>query len=352
MITKIIRIGLPLLVIAFYILGCSGRGGNGNPVLPDSSVNVPDKITEAPLFTPEIPVKSADNENGRSLWGFWNIIFNTDTGKFEILKNRNAEFHLNLITQLQKPMPQGLSISVNNFKPSEGLLDINLSITHPFPNSNLRVFDCRGIVMGPGDTLVSKADSGIVFNRPDAFRLENADGYTRWWNAKEFTTPGLFGFNPGVLGLTDYKPPTTLNPYKYFSDPLTSTSPVTPDVNISNRGTFSTTLNPPKLTRNYVLRFPVVGGSPLIMIQYAIDGNWVKPNGNNPVPEPIEDYPAEANCPEAYHIDVKTVGTTAYFVNGLDSGGDIALQIEVFDWGAVSNPGGIDGEIESISIES
>ncbi|MFH1676345.1 MAG: hypothetical protein ABIC40_04895, partial [bacterium] len=187
----------------------------------------------------------------------------------------------------------------------------------------------------------------------DGTRIENADGYTRWWGASEFETPGLFGYTPGTLGMETYSPITNLNPYKYFADVLSATDPVTPLVNTGNRGTFSTDQTPPSNTRNYKLKFPLGGsGSPIWTFQYAVDACWAKPIGSLPPPKPIENYLPQANCPEAYNISVDTDGTTAYYIDETHNGGNLVLSIEVFDWGAPSNFNGINGEINSIWVES
>jgi hypothetical protein len=91
-------------------------------------------------------------------------------------------------------------------------------------------------------------------------RVLNADGYTRWWNATEFTTAGMYGYDDGNAIPGFLKPTTTLNPYKYFADCLGAEDPVIPNVDMTNRGTFSTDNDPPKLTRNYKIQFPKAGG--------------------------------------------------------------------------------------------
>ncbi len=296
---------------------------------------------------------SSDCDCGHRLWGLWQGAFDPQSGKLDFVTLRDAQFHLNVTSQLQPPKPVGLTVNIIDFNPAAGTINIDLTIKHPFPNSNLRGFDVRGIVMGPGDTLHSSLDAAIAYPAPTGFKLENADGYSRWWNAVEFTTPGLYGFVPGDLGFKTFVPQATLNPYKYYSDPLSSSDPVVPAVSMTNRGTFSTTPSPAKLTRNYRLQFPLSGtGKPIWLFQYAIDASWAQPTGTSPKPKPIEDFPMEANSPEAFHLDVDTTGTTAYYVDDSNKGGDLILAIEVFDWGAPSNPDSISGEIGSIWVES
>jgi len=336
-----------IILFAVLAIGCSGSGSAGNPVAP--------VIPELP--DPTDLTSSANNlatsDSGHVLWGFWQVAFNTETGEVELVNLRDAMFHVNVVGNLQAPFPPGLSITINEFIKEQGYIDLDLKISHPFKNSNLRGFDVRGIVMGSGETYHGKADTTLTFTKPNGFRILNADGYTRWWNAQEFTSGGLYGFVPGNLGPKTYVPLTNLNGYKYFADVLGPNDPVVPNVNPANRGTFSTDTTPPELVRNYKLSFPIGGsGDPVWLFQYAVDASWAPPTGPSPKPKPIEDYPITANCPEAFNIEVDTTGTDAWFVDNSNLGGNLVLSLEVFDWGATDNPGGINGEVASILIES
>ncbi len=332
-----------IIIFIFLIFGCSGK--SGSPVTP-SETGDPPSITGA-------AEQVASPAESHELWGLWMGMFIPQTGTIELVGLREAEFHLNITKVLQAPMPTGISIVINDFDPVAGTIDVDLGITHPFPNTDYRIFDTRLIIMGAGDTIASGWDSSLIYPAPSGFRVQNADGYTRWWNAPEFKTPGIFGFLPSDIGFKFYVPEATLNGYKYYADPLTATAPVVPDVNTSNRGTFSTDMTPPKLDRNFQLQFPVDpdNGNVNWLFQLAVDTNWDIPTGSSPPPKPIDDFPLQANCPEAFHIEVNTEGSTAWFTED-NNGGDISLQIEVFDWGAPSNFNGINGEIGSILVES
>lgn len=338
-------INLIILLITVVVIGCSGgSGGGSSPVTPPIG---DEQLQLTGQTEPGIP----DTGVPHYLLGFWQILINTETGEIEQIPVRGSGFHLNIVNQMQDPMPPGLSIEIIDMNLPEGWLDFNLGITHPFPNTNLRLFDVRGIMMGAGSTIASEADPTATRPAFSGFRVVNADGYTRWWNAQEFTTPGFFGYEPGNFGF-DFTPVATINAYKYYSDPLSATDPVIPGVTPENRGTFSTDLDPPTLTRNFQLQVPVPDGLPIWLIQYAIDVNWAMPTGGSPTPKPVDDFPPEANCPEAFHIGIDTSGTSAFYIDEGNNGGNIQLAIEVFDWGASSNPDGIDGEIESITVES
>lgn len=308
---------------------------------------------EPPAITGASQPDSAPVPGIHELWGVWSVSFDPETQEFELVGLREADFHLNITKVLQPPMPGGISLYLNSFDLPSGFIDVDIAITHPFPNSDLRIFDTRLILMGMGNTIISGIDPGLTYPALDGFRLLNADGYSRWWNANEFTTEGFFGFLPSSLGTQPWPGNATLNGYKYFADPLLPTDPVVPKVNTTNRGTFSTTATPPTLRRNFQIRFPIDpdSGKPIWMFQLAVDACWVAPTGGSPPPKPIEDFPPQANSPEAFNIEVTFDGSTAYYDDG-DSGGDLVVQIEVFDWQVPSNFNGIDGEVGEIRLES
>jgi len=330
-----------IIVLALLFCGCSGSGTN--PLIPSDSG---DEL----LLTGDAEIQKS-GDDGHQLWGLWGVMLDTQSSELELIPLRGASFHMN-VSRILNDVMMGLSFEINSFDPVEGIADIDVTLTHPVPDSDFRGFDVRGIFMGPGETIVSKTDPNLIYNGLNAARLLNADGYTRWWNAVEFTSPGMFGYYednvvPGFL-----IPATTLNPYKYFADALWSEDPVVPKVNISNRGTFSTDINPPSLTRNYLIKFPYIGGDLKVVFHYAVDASWVEPTGDSSSPKPIGDFPINANCQEAFHIEVDSGGSTAWYQGADANGGDLVFDITVHDWQASENPMGILGEIDAIWLES
>ncbi len=328
------------LTSSLLLAGCSG----GSPIIPPAGPG------DVPGLTGDSVVPD-QGTGGHLLSGYWHILLNIEEGCLDVIPLRSTEMHLNLAGILCQN-PQWLSVQVNDFNIPGRLLDFDITITHPVPNSDIRVFDLRGILMGLGDTLSASSDAGLVYTGLDGIRLLNSDGYTRWWNAVEFTTPGIFGYDNDFIVPDFLIPTTTLNPYKYFADALDSTDEVIPNVNDTNRGTFSTTGTPPSITRNYLVRFPLEADKPKLGFHFAIDLSFAPATGGNPTPKPVDDFPIAANMPEAFYIDVNMDNSWVWYMDDENRGGDLVLDIEVFDWGAMENPDGINGEIESITLES
>lgn len=319
------------VVIITIVCSCSADA----PITPDPTIN-------------EI---SATRSISHNLWGFWEILLEPDAGCTEIIPFRQCQFHLNITNWLQDPLPNAIEIEINSFNSGTRTASLSISISHPLPDSDFRGFDVRGIVFGVGSSQSAVSDSGICYASPDAFRLIDADGYTRWWNPSEFTSSGLFGFTEGHLGSPGFVTDLTLNGYKVYSDSLDQDDPVVPGLDPENRGTFSSDIGT-SLTRNFILRFPEIDGLPSYRFQYAIDCSWASPTGSSATPKPVDDFPIEANCEEAFYIDCDTSGSTAYYYNDVISGGTLNLDLSIYDWQGLTNPAGVSGEIESIIIES
>ncbi len=332
-----------VVILLTTTIGCSNESGN-SPVMPNTTP------AEIPGLTGDSVVPDVGT-GGHLLSGYWQILLNIQEGDLDVIPLRGTSMHLNLAGILCQN-PDWLSVHVNDINIPGRLLDFDITITHPVPNSDIRVFDMRGILMGLGDTLSASSDAGLVYTGPDGIRLLNSDGYTRWWNAVEFTTPGIFGYDNDFIVPDFIIPTTTLNPYKYFADALDPTDDVIPSVDDTNRGTFSTTGTPPSVTRNYLVRFPLEADQPKLGFHFAMDLSFAPATGGNPTPKPIGDFPLAANMPEAFYIDVNMDNSWVWYMDDENRGGNLVLDIEVFDWGAMENPDGISGEIESITLES
>lgn len=274
---------------------------------------------------------------GRILCGYWDCAVNTQTLEVEATPLREADFHANMVSLMNSP--GNIEFKYVSGAPLKGQFTYDITLTHPYSYPKFNGHDVRGIVIGSGPYLCgSKADPDLMWIAPGGFRLLNADGWTRWWNQNEFSTEGMYGFTAGIFGTPGFPgkgdKKGMLNPYKYFAPCLGATDPVVPNV-LDSKGEFTAGGS---ATRRYEMQFPLFGGIPDVRFQYAIDASWAPPSGGN--------------CPEAFYIKVDITENTLWYYNDAASGGELGLQIEVFDWGAKDNPEGIDGEITTICLES
>ena len=306
----------------------------------------------APNIPPASPYRSS--QSPIALWGVWRIEIDPLTCEPVIVPLRGAEFIANVTMFLQPPAGKLTNLILKNIEvdltgtPGFIGVECDVGLTHPFPGLDRYTgFDVRGVFMHDGD-LVSSEDSAITYAGDGSARLLNADGYTRWMNASEFTTKGILGYTPGALGSKGFVPDATLNPYKYFCGGLEKDTEMSAffhePANVDNRGYFR-----PGSTnyRHYSLLWP----EGPITFQYAAIASYDEPNPNPPQDVP-DDFPITANCPEAFLIAVADNGSTAFYEDPDSKGGDLHLALEVFDWGALGHGLGVIGEIESITFES
>ncbi|MFH1675681.1 MAG: PKD domain-containing protein, partial [bacterium] len=212
---------------------------------------------------------------------------------------------------------------------------IDVSITHPFPGlTQYNGYDVRGVFMGDGsESLQYNGDlvypifgtDQFMFADPDMPSGDNGapDGYTRWFNFPEFANPAMpmFGYIPGKAAHPSFQGTATLNPYKYFADGLGVDDDLFTwlENNPETHGVFSAGSTN---TRNYYLRFPKAKG---VVYGYAITANW---GGEEP-----EFHPS--NTPEAIGINTD-ITDSIYYAGPSDKGGNLILDLDVWNWGVES----------------
>ena len=343
------------LLLIFLIPGCGGKGA-GDVTAPATdkspSTDGPPALTAAIDYPPSVPGQIG----GKASWGLWDIALDRESG-FQVVPLRGVEYFLNVNTFLQPPMGSLANLQINVVNMEKlfiaGDVTVDVSITHPFPAaSQFTGFDVLGVIIGKG-TFVANSDIGIIFADPHKNPvLKNADGYTRWMNQLEFTTEGLRGYTEGARGKKDQFWNSSLNGYKYFATNLYPTESIVEFYQsssiVSQRGMFSTNATN---TRRYDLRFPMVGGFPDVRFQYAVVASWVEPVNIPPLNLP-GDFPAAANMQEAFHCEISTVGSSLYWNNMYDNGGDLFLTLEIFDWQGMTNLSGVAGEIKQVILDS
>lgn len=263
------------------------------------------------------------------VWGFYTISIDPYMKTVDAVYNRNTMFTANVVNFINKN-PAGLKFKINEIITGANYtdIDIDISITHPFPGlPQYNGYDVRGVFMGDGSGIL-KYNGDLVYavDGSDQMMLADPDdgtggpdGYTRWFNYSEFSLGGmpLFQYTPGKAAPPAFAGTATLNPYRYFADGLNATEDLWTWMK-ANIGQFGKFTSGATNTRNYYLRFPKNKG---IMYGYAIIANW----GG------VDYHPC--NAPEP--VAVKVVDSSnVYYISPSQNGGNIILDISVWDWDA------------------
>ena len=322
-----------VLLTALVMVGCSG-GRTGNPIATSPSQNSSKIATQDQL---PLADTAGVQKSQTLLWGYYDFYFDPENRRVEPVLNRSAMYAINVVKFLNND-PAGIAVKFNGSTPGTGYIDIDMDITikHPIDNEKFDGYDVRGVFIGRGSgTLDYSGDLKYPASGVDQ-QLLNADGYTRWYNAVEFGSPTIFGYVKGNLAPKNYSPTATLNPYKYFGEGLGPTDPVF-DYLASGEANAGYFLHGTSNTRNYVVRFPIP--IPGIKYGYAVVASWA---GGAPEYHP-------AHLKEAVAVSVAD-DSTLYFVDETNKGGNLKLDISVFDW--ASEPTGGVMEDYAMIIES
>jgi hypothetical protein len=308
---------IPVFLTLMLILACSG-----NLLEPSIMGN-----SQAPALS------QADNNH--VLMGFNWIAIDTLDGSATIIPARSSNLHLNVTGILNSTMGVSAKSVPSQADPPNGLFVFDITLKHPFATKKqLSGFDVKGILMTPGTKVVSD----FTFAGVDETALENADGFSRWWNPVEFTQAGMFGYIKGKLASGATSALTaTVNPYKLFCDRLQAEDSIAlaaaePMNNDKGRAVFRAGSSN---TRRYKIRFKMAPG-PQVIYGYAVDCSWVAPTPNPPVNVP-DDFPINANQPEAYWVNVKTVFNTLYRTPDNYTGGAVRFTADIYDWQGQKN---------------
>jgi len=302
--------------------------------------------------------KSSTHSGNKHLWGYWIIELDPVSHDAKIIPIRSAMFNANVLLFMQPPSSPihmlSISIDMGDSDILNHLIAVDVTLRHPFPGVNkYRGFDVRGIFMADGsrtaefDNSITYADwfaASAGVPGPDSVLL-NADGYTRWWNPEEFTSYGtILGYIPGGMSTPDFYADATINPFKYFADELDS-EPDYFEPSPLERGTFST--EPGTNTRRYLIQF---NGTPLTF-NYAVDASWTEPDPSYAPDYPVEAFDLSANCQEAFKIYLVSTGSTAWYQDSGNYGGEFIVDVEIYDWQAL-NISAVESEISGLWIES
>jgi hypothetical protein len=285
------------MLIAGWLLGCSGSGGPVTPSQPGQCL----AQTQIP-FSGQSP--------GHFLWALYLVRIDGEHKLAEAIPVRQADTHWNVLKWLEQA-PCTDCLEVGNIHPSgSGTVLCDVEIKHPFDKPELTGFDVRGIALFSGSRLFPVSGLNIPDRTLGDGELVNSDGYTTLYN---LTT---IGGGPGGL-------------QGYFKGKLASMIP--PNALLNGFGRFRS--DDPANTRNafyagdaatvtYEIDMP---DGPFVF-GYAVDASWAPPI-SKPVDDPMTDFGPEANCEEAWKIEVQDMGP------GLNpAGGSTELQIDVYDW--------------------
>ena len=261
-----------------------------------------------------------DTKQDRYFWGFWEIAISSDHQSIDLVPDRTTDMHLNAVRLLEETAcTDCLTIgNVQSYPPDE--ITVDLTLRHPYPGLiDYTVFDVRGIFISPADFTFPESGRSVAWGDGMA-RIMNADGYTSLFNPTEFpeTQPGppTLRYIPGKIA-SGGDLSSTLMPYIAYAEDEPR--------RMFGAGAVK--------TRTVRLRLP---DGPL-EFGYAVDGCWVDVPGG--VTSPLDDFPPEANCPEAYKIKAETG-------SGLVTGsGSAEINVEVYDHQGLDT-------IESVTIEA
>ena len=281
-----------VIIAAGLFAGCV-RDRDISPIAPPSDLASHGNVLQT----------SAGN---RYLWGFWEIGISSDRSNVEIVPMRTGSMHFNVLKLLEQS-PCSNCLTVGNVKVQpDGSLSVTIGVKHPFPGLlKFTGFDVRGIVIGYSDFTFPASGQKIALG-DGMVRLLNPDGFTSLFNPTDFPESGpsnpLLKYDTGKWSHgADFD--ATLNPYLAYSQD-------------KPRRMFAAGTSDSKIALLQVPSGPLEFG-------YAVDACWT-PVGN--VTDPEKDFPPEANCLEAYKINVNVDSTLPSW-----PGSTVPIEVEVYD---------------------
>lgn len=287
--------------------------------------------------SPDIDIeKGVQALSSHSLWGLWQGVIDPSAKTVDFIRMRGAEIHVNVLPFLEPP-PM-INLTLDSIEWNGNIIDADIGLRHPFLGlTEFTGFDVCGIFISNG-SVSGFDDAALVMAGDGETRLLNPDGYSRWWNPAEFpiNTGTINGYNDGLLGAPDSFADfsSTLNGFKYYCDDLQANDTLDSLV-LASRGMFTAGQ---KNVRHYTIELGTEG----LVFNYAIDASWQFPQGDPPFTAP-QDFGPGANRVEAWRIDV-TGDNNSLWNDGVDSGGDMNLAIDIYDW--------FNADLNTVKVES
>jgi len=281
---------LSFIIIILLICGCSYS--KDTTVLPGP--DAPDAITSV--------CDSGTSPASRWIWGLWRVDISDDHKSADIVPMRTAGMHFNLVRLLEvAPCNHCLTIE-NIVTSSTGDLAVDIRIMHPFPGLDKYTgFDVRGIFIPGADYYFPENDAYVSIGA-DCPSMTWCDGYTRLFNPTEFPEGEapfpILGYIKGKFAMGE-DITSVLNPFLAFRRDA--------ERRLFECGAAET------------LTYMIQADPGPLSFGYAVDASW---HPTDEWHDPVNDFPLEANCMEAYRIDVH-VGS------GLDDGPAAYAPVDV-----------------------
>jgi PKD repeat protein len=297
------------------ILGVSILGCNSNSSAISPELSYPnDPQTSQNGENPALSNMAEAAASPHQILSLSQVYFNPADETFELVPFRLPELHLNILKWLDEaPCADCIKItSLQNL--GGGVFNIDFQISNPFTHLAYTAFDTRGIVLFNGSRTFPS--SGLT--TPDSAlgdgELLNADGYTALYNSTTIGDGlgGTQGYQERSFSTHDL-PDALLNGFKRFNSP------------------------DPSNTRNALLigdpasaTFKIDLPDTVVSFGFAVDVSWTVA-ATFPVTNPITQFGPDANCPEAWKLDVVETPVG----DGLtECGGEVLITIDVYDWQA------------------
>ena len=280
---------LLIITIFFAVAGC-GKGTD------HGVLNIP--------TLPSNP-RTGETVPSHHLVGTWDVTIPADRSSAEIIPLRSATMHINTVKLLETPS-WSTNLRISNIHVVEpNVLEADVTLTHPYPGyPAFTGFDVRGMLIAQADSTFPISDrmAGLGDSVP---HMLNPDGFTSLFNPTEYPESGpalpIFKYYAGKYA-TGGDLNATLFPFLAFKED-------------TERRMFEAGGSETRTYRIYAPPGPIHFG-------YAVDACWEHVDN---VTNPLVDFPPEANCLEAYKVDVTMEDSNS------NMGSSVPVSIEVFD---------------------
>jgi hypothetical protein len=150
-----------ILILIVSLSGCSKS---------TSSVISPEVTTNDNLPSILIPDTDISNHN---LGGIWSVEINADFKTIRMIEYRDASLHFNVTRFI--PSPQ---IVINGYEPSTNILDVDVTITNPYP---VDVYDVRLIIFtdSAGHKLINDDGWTTLYDIPSGLPINPFKAYVK-----------------------------------------------------------------------------------------------------------------------------------------------------------------------------